>query len=99
MIACPDSGYENDVYAHKSVVAPEMLELGDVLAFPLHVNARGMPQASSPIFKAVGRDHESEAAEFGQFLGQVDRILPNGNGFMKCPQVEAAFGTDAFIHS
>lgn len=59
MIQCAEATelFERDVYAFKDVLAFGNAGQGDQVRFPIHVNNRGQPQASLPLYK-VGDDGE-----------------------------------------
>merc|ERR1719387_2062492 len=53
MIECPEASemFDRDVYAFKDVLAFASIEVGDGIRFGIHVNNRGQPQASLPVYK------------------------------------------------
>merc|ERR1719265_1105876 len=53
MIACNETKqmYGVDIYAYKDVLQSAELNVGDAVRFGIHVNSRGQPQASLPVFK------------------------------------------------
>jgi len=97
MINCPEADSEAGVYCHKSVAETNKLNVGDVVAFNIHVNAKGQPQASAPLWKRGGWAAKGKAVEFGEFTGRVSRVL-DSCGFVDCPELTEQYGKDAYIH-
>lgn len=97
-IAAPQSEFEQDIYCHGSVAWPQMTAPGDVVAFGVHVNRQGRPQASAPLWKRAGRASRG-AVSFGTHRGKVRKFLASGSGFVDCDEVKEAHGGDAFIFS
>lgn len=89
MIESPDSGLEADVYVHHSVAAPQELIPGDPVAFKVHVNAKGQPQASAPFWKLVGHNG-GDCPPLGDLVGHIHKELPNGSAFLDCPEIGRA---------
>eukprot|EP00747_Dinoflagellata_sp_TGD_P137181 gnl/TRDRNA2_/TRDRNA2_175642_c1_seq1.p1 gnl/TRDRNA2_/TRDRNA2_175642_c1~~gnl/TRDRNA2_/TRDRNA2_175642_c1_seq1.p1 ORF type:complete len:450 (+),score=112.55 gnl/TRDRNA2_/TRDRNA2_175642_c1_seq1:108-1352(+) len=98
MLACPESGYDTDVYVHKSVAEPSLLKENDTVAFKIHLNTEGRPQASAPLWRLSGYT-DGEDVEFGEYVGKVSRMLPNGNAIIDCPAVKAVHGIQAYALS
>eukprot|EP00406_Dinophysis_acuminata_P072416 CAMPEP_0179242230 /NCGR_PEP_ID=MMETSP0797-20121207/16909_1 /TAXON_ID=47934 /ORGANISM="Dinophysis acuminata, Strain DAEP01" /LENGTH=172 /DNA_ID=CAMNT_0020949657 /DNA_START=29 /DNA_END=544 /DNA_ORIENTATION=- len=61
MIACEESHkmYGKDIYVYKDVLARTDAAVGDSFRFGIHVNQRGQPQASLPIYKVDPYDGNS----------------------------------------
>mmetsp|Transcript_8523 Transcript_8523/g.20225 ORF Transcript_8523/g.20225 Transcript_8523/m.20225 type:complete len:630 (+) Transcript_8523:51-1940(+) len=97
MIACPDSGFDADVYIHATTASPEAFLVNDVVAFTFHMNDKGQPRADT-IFKLVGHLPQGRSPSFPENQGSVSRILGNGSGFMDCPELSSVYGKDVFIH-
>lgn len=97
-VRCPNSGLRYDVYVHNSVADPGALLLNDVVAFPLHLNQTGKPQASSPFWKLVGWTKPGIPIDFGDYTGLVVRVLQNGSGFVASQQIHEQLGKDIYIH-
>merc|ERR1719359_2424903 len=57
MLSCSETQqiWGGDVYIHKSVMDSARVGLNDYLRFGVHLNSRGQPQASLPVYK-VGDD-------------------------------------------
>jgi len=98
MVHCPGWGRRQEVYVHKSVAEPSALEEGDLVAFQIHVNKRGQPQASAPFWKKVGWSPRGKPVDFGKYQGLVARILPNGCAFLDCREISEAYQRDAYVH-
>jgi len=98
MVQCPDWGGRQDVYVHRSVAEPSALEEGDTVAFQIHVNKRGQPQASAPFWKKVGWTPKGKPLCFGEHQGLIARILPNGCAFLDCKEIRDVYQRDAYIH-
>merc|ERR1711939_709226 len=79
---------------------PKFLEQQSIVSFRLHVNKRGMPQASRPLWKLMGWQPvgKSKIPQFGEFVGKIMRVLSRGSGFVDCPEVRSKYGWDAYIH-
>jgi len=99
MVRCPDWSDRQDVYVHKSVAEPGAISMGDVVAFQIHLNARGQPQASAPFWKQVGWRPRGKPVRFGKYQGLVARLLNHGSSFLDCKEVSESFGRDAYVHS
>jgi len=98
MVRSPDWGDHQDVYVHKSVAEPGAISIGDIVAFQIHLNARGQPQASAPFWKQVGWRPKGKAVRFGKYQGLVARLLVHGSSFLDCTEVSECFGRDAYVH-
>lgn len=57
IVACQEAQlmWGQDLYAYKDVLAAASANVGDVIRFGIHVNARGQPQVSLPVYR-VGED-------------------------------------------
>merc|ERR1719428_1128176 len=57
-LECPAAKerYGRDVYMHAAIIVNCGVRMGDVVAFGVHLNAEGMPQASLPLWKRVPDD-------------------------------------------
>jgi len=99
MIDCPEAGYERDIYVHKTVAPPGMINIGDVCAFAIHCNAKGNPQASGPFWKLQGGDISANTpTKFGEFCGRVaPEVLANGMQYVDCEEVKTVHGKNPFI--
>jgi len=97
LISCPETGLTQDVYVHGSVATPQGFVQGDIVVFSYGMGQRG-PQANA-VFKLVGFLPQGREPQLPLYQGIISRILPNGNGFVVCEEVAAAYGRDAFIHS
>merc|ERR550532_3894873 len=64
-----------DIYAYKDVLAAAGATVGDTIRFGIHVNPRGQPQVSLPVFK-LGED--------GTFQG-----VPAGTEFINAEEQAA----------
>lgn len=97
LIECPESGHEHDIYVPKSAVNPALLDIGDEILFAFHINDRGKPQVSVPVWKLEGRLPE-QTASLPDYEGVV-RNVHNGDGFVKCSEINEQFdGADAYAH-
>lgn len=69
MIDCNEAQlmWNTMVYAYKDVLASANAGVGDTLRFGIHVNTRGQPQASLPVFK-VAEDGTVLGAEGQEFV-------------------------------
>jgi len=95
LVKCPDSGFDKDIYVHSSVANPGALGVNDAVCFKMHVNKRGMPQASAPFWKRVG-DDPAEALRFGDFEGLIS-ASEDGSLTVSTPEISEAYGQDAFL--
>jgi len=98
IVACPYLHHAQDVYVHHSVAEPGALHVGDLVAFAVHVNDLGRPQASAPFWKLVGVEWKSGAINFGHFQGLVKYYPNTGCGFAENDDVRRIHHRDAFIH-
>jgi len=98
MVSCPDSGYDRDVFVHKTTAHPKYLEKDAIVAFKIHLSPKGMPQASGAFWILVGRHSRSRLPEFAEHQGIIRRIKSNGNAFVDCPDLSERYGRDAFVH-
>jgi len=98
MVRCLDWSENQDVYVHKSVAEPGAIDTGDIVAFQIHVNAKGQPQASAPFWKQVGWRPKNKPVRFGKYQGLVARLLPHGCSFLECKEVTECYGRDAYVH-
>ncbi|CAE7559659.1 unnamed protein product, partial [Symbiodinium pilosum] len=94
LVRCPTSGLPRDVYVHQSVADPSALALNDVVCFKVHMNSKGLPQASAPFWKRVGIESSETFARFGEFQGLVVRS-ETGPLTVDCPDVTQLHGRDA----
>merc|ERR1712232_1461025 len=96
LIQCNETGKRKDVYAHKSCVEPSYLQEGDYVGFNIHWNKLGDPQAQldAPFWKLVGPPDRwpPKPPYFGPYVGFIRKVLPNGCGFIECPEVTAKYG-------
>ncbi|CAJ1409209.1 unnamed protein product [Effrenium voratum] len=97
LIACPETGYDADVYVPHTVASPQAFEVGDAVAFTFTLNLRGLPQALC-IYKMVGFA-SGNLPHFPAHQGRLSRLLPNGSGFVDCPEASAAYGRDVYVHA
>eukprot|EP00435_Cladocopium_sp_Y103_P025892 s1882_g6.t1 len=97
LIECPDTGLPQDVYVRGAVATSQAFTVGDLVAFSFHMTAKG-PQATA-VFKLVGFVQQGREVHFPPYQGLIHRVLPNGNGFIKCDAITAEYGKDAFIHA
>ncbi|CAK0859823.1 unnamed protein product [Prorocentrum cordatum] len=97
LVEAPDSGHEADVYVHSSVAPPEALQPGEVVAFRLHISPKGQPQASAPLWKLIGTPLDESPAQLGEFVGQFNKMLPGGSGFVSCPALKEEYGRDTYL--
>jgi len=97
-VSCPNSGFGCDVHVHGDVADPEVLAPDDVVAFKIHVGADGVPQAAAPFWKLMGSDGQRRPAAFGTHCGRVGDMGSNGRGFVACPEVSRAHGSDPLYH-
>jgi hypothetical protein len=97
-ISCPTSGFDHDVSVHKTTADPILFKEGDFVAFPLHVNSRGQPQASCPMWKLAGYVTDESKAVFGEFFGRIKEPTPAGQTFVECPDLYAEYARDVFMH-
>jgi len=95
LVKCPDSGYDKDIYTHASVAEPGALAVNDVVCFKLHVNAKGMPQASAPFWKRIG-DDPPDPIRYGEFQGLVG-VSDDGTLRVDSPEVTETHGQDALL--
>jgi len=67
LIGCEETQqlWGQDVYIHKSVMDTAHINVGDCLRFGVHLNARGQPQASLPVYK-VGQDAQPIGVKEGE---------------------------------
>jgi len=67
MIGCTETQqlWNQDVYIHKSVMDSAEIGLEDYLRFGVHINTRGQPQASLPVYK-VGDDGQPMNVKEGE---------------------------------
>lgn len=99
-INAPDSGFEKHVYAHPNVVDLQLLEVGDCVAFRLHVSPKGNPQASGPLWKMYGTPHGNKEPKFGDHVGKVKELKPESVGtHVECPDIQLQYGKEPFLHN
>jgi len=98
MVTCPSWSDQEDVYVHSSVAEPGAVELGDLVAFQIHVSHKNMPQASAPLWKQVGWKPKGMAVTFGRYQGLISKVLPSGSGFLDCKAISETYGRDAYVH-
>jgi len=96
-VVCPGSGFDCDVHVHSSVADPEVLAPDDVVAFKIHVDAGGVPQAVAPFWKLMGWDGQVKPVAFGAYYGRIGALPPNGCCIVVCPEVSKAHGSDASV--
>jgi len=72
--------------------------MGDTVAFQIHMNAKGQPAASAPMWKLVGKSFGGKPVELGAHMGRISRMLPDGSVFLECPELTAAHGTEVYAH-
>jgi len=97
MVKCPASDFTNDVYVHQSVADPSALAVDDVVCFRVHVNKRGLPQASAPFWKQVGRDELDDRPSFGEFQGLVQRPESDGSATVESSEIVREYGREAYL--
>jgi len=97
LVCCPESGYESDVFVHGKCADVEALAVDDCVAFEIHLNAQGLPQASIPLWKLVGWNGTGEPARFGEYQGTVNAVLSDNTGLIQCPEVVAAHGIEPCV--
>lgn len=101
LIHCPETGRRKDVYAHKTLVDPEWLNDGEFVAFKVHWNKSGDPQAQldAPFWKLAGGRQQQRPPPFGNYIGVVRKILLNGCGFIDSPKCTAEFQHEPYVFS
>lgn len=100
LLECPDSGLSEDVRVDRSVAEPRDLAVGDAVAFKLRVSDSGRPEACAPLWKMVGfPSEEDEELEFGEHVGQLRYVSPDGHGFIECPAIQESFGREAMLEA
>jgi len=98
LFECPESGHRDDIYVPKHIVSPEWLAEGDLVLFDFHINDKGKPHVSAPVWKMVGRrEQNDQTIGILDFQGVLRRNV-NGNGFVECSEVKDKFGADVFVH-
>jgi len=95
---CPGSGYDQDVVVSSTVAEPLVtLNVGDTVAFAIHVGPNGTPEAADPVWKLGGGIIEGEPLTFGEYAGVVSATLREGSAFVNSPEVRKALGCNAYI--
>jgi len=97
-VACATSGHAKDVYVHSTVADPNAVLVNDIVAFQIHVNRQGSPQASAPFWKHVGWRPKGKGVSFGLHQGLVAKLMQSGCGFVHCDQLKQTHGKDTYIH-
>lgn len=59
--------YGTEVYCHSSVVEQCGLQVGETIAFTVHVNKRGQPQVSAPCWKCISPHWRLDKAIAGEY--------------------------------
>lgn len=84
--------FGTDVYVHRSVLARHKANVGDIVRFKIHVNAKGEPQASSPL-EVIGSngpklENQGVVKSFSE---------KSGYGFVDCPPLKEQYGRDVYL--
>jgi len=98
-IKCSDSGFDSDIFVHKSVVDPSTWVVGDRAACSIEVSAKGNPKATAPVWKLASPMKPGIEPEFGKLTGEVAEINDAGNAFIECEEIMQQYGKRAFCHS
>lgn len=80
---CPDAPGDRGVYVHKNVADPSFLAVGETVGFRLHVNGKGQPAASAPLWKMAGDPPAGGEVYFGETLGRVGELDAKGNAVVE----------------
>lgn len=97
-VRCPDSELHKDVFVSRSVVDPGVLNVGDTVAFALHLSQTGMPHASPPLWRLQGFVKRGTEPELGEFTGTLRMLDHGGSAWVECPEAHEAYGQDVFVH-
>jgi len=83
LIGCEETQqlWGQDVYIHKSVMDTAHINVGDCLRFGVHLNARGQPQASLPVYK-VGQDAQPIGVKEGENVIEVEAHASSDPAFL-----------------
>mmetsp|Transcript_7474 Transcript_7474/g.17720 ORF Transcript_7474/g.17720 Transcript_7474/m.17720 type:complete len:430 (+) Transcript_7474:110-1399(+) len=85
--------FGKDVYAHRSVLAMAGAKVGDIVQFGIHLNAQGLPQASSPMTVLQARC-------LAEHIGKVKSFSEKtGYGFIECADTFEKHGRDVYLSS
>lgn len=98
LFECPDSGHNDDIYVPKHIVSPLWLAEGDSVLFDFHINEKGKPHVSAPVWKLVGRRPADQTIGILDYVGVLRRNV-KGNGFVECDEVTNKYGGDVFVHA
>jgi len=99
-LAVTDPANESEtIYVHNTVCNPGVLGEGQPVGFRVHMNSKGQPQASKPMFRLVGDVREGAPVKWGSYTGCVKgpKFMPNGSGFIACGPVRMQHRCDVFV--
>jgi len=84
MVACEEASrmWGQDIYAYKDVLAAASATVGDTIRFGIHVNPRGQPQVSLPVFK-VGEDGVPIGVPAGTEFVNAEELIAEDPGFLE----------------
>jgi len=104
LLACSYAAerYGCDVFVHRSLLESCAANIGDRLAFSIHENMQGHPQASAPIWKLVaghpGNVAASTCVAFPGFIGILQTVVPSGeSGVVESPKALEVHGRHVYI--
>lgn len=88
--------YGEDVYVHKSVLEPCGAEVGDSVAFKVHVSHDGKPQAKGPM--RLVKKSQGESSDQQEYFGKIKSFVhKNGYGFVECEETYEKYGRDVWL--
>jgi len=88
------------VYVHHTVADPNVLAKGQPVAFKVHISPKGSPQASAPVWRlaGLGKNEQGATITWGEYIGKVAALMPDGTGLVDCREIKARFGQQAFVN-
>jgi len=93
-IDCPDSGAKDDVLVQRSM--GESLQVDDLVAIQVKLSD-GVAVAQAPVWRLAGIPAEDEPLEFGEHVGILRFLAPNGEGVVHCPDMQELHGREAVL--
>jgi len=84
MITCEETRqlWNQDVYIHKSVMDTARIGMQDYVRFGVHLNTRGQPQASLPVYK-VGDDGQPIGVKDGENVIAAEEMVAMDPAFLQ----------------
>jgi len=80
------------VYCFRTVLGPAGCLVNDCVGFKLHINKKGFPAASGPLWRLHGNDQPGVLQSFGDCVGTVIETLPDGGALICSEEASAKYG-------